>query len=66
MSLMNKRLIKKNDRYELAPSLARALGSRGGIVRSLMSMSPDAGDPPLFVSVAAPANPRHLLRDATG
>ncbi|MFB9325019.1 YcaO-like family protein [Paenibacillus aurantiacus] len=43
---------------ELPDSLAKAISPHGGIVRGLMNISPEPGDPRLFLSLAAPANPK--------
>ncbi|QJC50425.1 hypothetical protein HGI30_01665 [Paenibacillus albicereus] len=42
----------------LTEPLARAISPQGGMVRGLMSLSTDPGDPALFLSLAAPADPK--------
>ncbi|MFC4098456.1 YcaO-like family protein [Paenibacillus xanthanilyticus] len=44
----------------LPDSLAKAISPHGGMVRGLMSVSPEPGDPELFLSLAAPANPKRF------
>jgi ribosomal protein S12 methylthiotransferase accessory factor len=47
-------------------SLAQAISPHGGMVRGLMSLSPDPGDPQLFLSLAAPANPKSFGKEQHG
>lgn len=42
----------------LPNNLARAISTHGSMVRGLMSLCPDPGDPQLFLSLAAPSNPK--------
>lgn len=42
----------------LPDSLARVVSPHGGMVRGLMSLPPDPGDPQLFLSLAVPSNPK--------
>ncbi|HEY4390477.1 MAG TPA: YcaO-like family protein [Paenibacillus sp.] len=40
--------------------LRKAISPHGGMVRGLMNLSSDPGDPRLYLSMAAPANPKFL------
>ncbi|MNZ28618.1 YcaO-like family protein [compost metagenome] len=44
----------------LPENLKKAISPHGGIVRGLMNLSTDPGDPRLFLSLAAPGNPKFL------
>lgn len=42
----------------LPDTLAKVISPHGSMVRGLMSLTPDPGDPQLFLSLAVPSNPR--------
>lgn len=46
--------------------LRRAISPHGGMVRGLMNLSRDSGDPKLYLSLAAPANPKFLVEGQHG
>ncbi|KOR87862.1 hypothetical protein AM231_01060 [Paenibacillus solani] len=50
----------------LPEHLRLAISPQGGIVRGLMNMSSDPGDPRLFLSLATPANPRLFGQEQYG
>ncbi|WP_435923551.1 YcaO-like family protein [Paenibacillus sp. DYY-L-2] len=50
----------------LPENLRKAISPHGGIVRGLMNLSSDPGDPRLFLSLAAPGNPKFFGREQHG
>ncbi|CAH1220566.1 hypothetical protein PAECIP111892_04869 [Paenibacillus auburnensis] len=46
--------------------LRKAISPHGGMVKGLMNISPDPGDPALYLSLAAPANPKFLAEGQHG
>lgn len=65
--MRKQRWLRDSTKVEFAAeNVKKCLSPRGGMVRGPFSLSPDPGDPKVFLSMAAPANPKHLLPGAYG
>lgn len=59
-------LLKGSMLAGLPEQLAKAVSPYGGMVRSLMNISPEPGDPGLYLSLAVPGNPKHFVPGQVG